>query len=313
MCVCLSAKFFFEQNCFGLYTLASLVFACTCRMTADEKQLIRQIEESVRVMLSGFSVGMYGVGSKITVLDGIAATLHQSKERIVRVRGYDQMFPMIRSFAAVVCTSKRANIRTQTQLLDHISANPDHRLFVLIDSIDGAPVQGFQDFFAKLACLENVCVCATVDHCRVGLLWSPSQLRKFQWYWIEANTYHAYEREVADLVPFWEGVIENKAEVASKNFSIVINSLTKNHRLLCVTLAHMQLEQKGQIRSTDLLKLCKKDLIATTQTRMRGLMQELIDHRLVLYAKEKETGNELFWIPFDDEKLQQIKTHQDIN
>jgi hypothetical protein len=47
-------------------------------------------------------------------------------------------------------------------------------------------------------------------------------------------------------------------------------------------------------------------MIADNQQKMRSLLQELIDHRLVINSKDKDTGNEMFWLPFDQERLQEL-------
>jgi hypothetical protein len=68
-----------------------------------------------------------------------------------------------------------------------------------------------------------------------------------------------------------------------------------------------------QVRGTELLKACKKSMIADNQIKMRSLLNELIDHRLVLNIKDKETGNEVFWLPFDKQRLEAIATGNEFN
>lgn len=311
-------------------------------MTSKEEQnhylrLSQKAEEAVELMLSGFSTALYGCGSKRMVLDGIAGIIKSYSgptDYIVRIRGYDQTCPMIRTITSALFSSggrgrsKANSIRTQAEVLKSMEKLPKSaRVFVLIDSIDAAPMKGNQEFFSKLACMQNVHLCASVDHCRAGLLWSPPQVRRFKWVWVETNTYHAYSAEVKDLLPCWVDLIEGKADAASRSLAVVLSSLTGSHKEAIQSIAKMQLDMvaasavaakqrdedadgdnttAAQIRSVDLVKLFKRQMIADNQLKMRSLLQELIDHRLVLNSKDKETGNEVYWLPFDKERLERL-------
>ena len=310
---------------------------------AHWERLSVKAEEAVEAMLSGFSVAVYGCGSKIQVLDGIGGILMANRspsDAIIRIRGYDQTFPMIRTISSVLTGGadgrrKNNSIRHQSDVLKAIEKRPKNsRVFFLIDSIDAAPMKGNQEFFAKLAEIPSVDICASVDHCRVGLLWSPPQLRRFRWFWVEASTYKAYTAEVRDMVTVWDDLIEGKADAATRSLGIVLASLTGAHREAVELIAKMQVEAMAatagarkegkensedgvahsvQIRSTDLVKRCKKQMIADNQVKMRSLLQELIDHRLVLNMKDRDTGNEVFWLPFDQERLQRIAAGEEFN
>ena len=289
-----------------------------------------QAEEAVELMLSGFSVAVYGCGSKISFLDGVGGILKQSSATtdlsVIRIRGYDQTFPLIRTLSAGLGPSSgkgrgRSSIRTHDDVLRAVDKIPKNRkIFILIDSIDAAPLRSNQEFLASLAEKNSVYICASLDHCKVGLLHSPPQLRKFKWYWLEANTYRSYTNEVKDSIATWQDMIQGKAEAASRSLALVLASLTGSHRELVKLLAKMQLaiaESKNtsaaQIRSTDLVRRSKSEMIADNQLKMRSLLQELIDHRLVLNAKDKETGNEVFWLPFDKQRLEAVALGKEFN
>jgi hypothetical protein len=290
-------------------------FASKCFRMDRTSFLVQKAEEALEAMLSGFSVLVYGCGSKRMVMDGLGSVILHNlggvNDVIVRIRGYDQTFPMIRTISASVFKGPRARaqqIRNQHDVLKAMTKLPKSmRVFFLIDSIDALPMKGNQEFFAKLSEIPNVHICASIDHCRSGLLWSPSQLRRFKWLWVEASTYHAYTAEVKDMVPVWDDVIEGKSEAASRSLALVLSSLTRSHSELFRLVAKLQLEESTrQVRGSDLLKQCKKNMIATNQHKMKQLLLELTDHRLVLNVKEKDTGNEIFWIPFDETKLEEI-------
>ena len=298
------------------------------RRTPDlNEQLVDKMEEALRMMRGGFSVALYGVGSKICVNDGLVEMIHIKKndrEILVRVRGYDQTFALVRAFGAALGRVVGTTLRSMEDVVRAVERLPSsRRLFIIIDSIDAAPMKGFQDSFSRLADLPNVSLCASVDHCRIGLLWSPPQQRRFKWFWIEANTYHGYAKEVADLVGFWDSLIEGKSDAMSKTLSLVLASLTGNHRSIYQLIAEMQLEQLAdkenkqgiavQVRSTDLLARARKNMLTTNQVKMRSLLQELVDHRVVMQTKDKDTGNEVFWLPFDKDRLEAIKDGRELN
>jgi len=285
-----------------------------------------QAEEAVELMLSGFSVSVYGCGSKVNFLDGVGGIIKQTmgaSDSIIRVKGYDQTFPLIRTFVAALRKGRgRSTVRSQGDILKAVESTPKtHKIFLLIDSIDAEPMRSNQEFFSTLASKANIFICASVDHCKAGLLWTPPQLRKFKWYWLEANTFSAYSAEVKDLIGVWEDLLEGKAESASRSLAVVLASLTGSHKELVKLLAKMQVEKikkseealMNHIRSTDLVKRCKHEMIADNQLKMRSLLQELIDHRLVLNIKDKDTGNEVFWLPFEQERLLAIATGKEFN
>ena len=294
-------------------------------------KLCRVAEEALRMMFTGFSVGLYGVGSKAMMLDAIRKELLgycAPNDVVIRIRGYDQTFPTIRTISAGLMgrsadsTRVVANrsIRNQADVLKAFEKIPKTRqVIMLIDSIDAQPMRVYQEMFSKLAHYPNVHILASVDHCKVGLLWNPPQLRRFSWCWLEANTYRDYTQEIHDLVGFWDNLIEGKLEANTKSLSVVMNNLTENHKQVAKVLARMQLEssqnqdnQYAQIRSTELLKKLNKMMIVSNSGRMKQLLQELLDHRVVLYSKEKDTGNEVYWFPFDKEILERISTGSDL-
>jgi hypothetical protein len=151
-------------------------------------------------------------------------------------------------------------------------------------------------------------------------LWNPPQLRRFSWCWLEASTYRDYTKEISDLVSFWENLIDGKIESNSKSLSVVMQSLTGNHQQLIQILARMQLDagidvgcEYTQIRSNDLLKKLTRSMVATNAGKMKQLMNELLDHRIVLFSKEKETGNEMYWLPYDRDMLEKISKNELVN
>ncbi len=282
-------------------------------------------EEIVRGMLMGFSVAVHGCGSKIKVIDCVLNILRVAGVKIVRLRGYDQTCPLVRSFSAgILGTSKRTTIRTQSDVLKAIDRS-NAKIFVLVDSIDGSVLRAHQEFLSEVASKPNVHLCASVDHCKVGLLWSPPQTRRFRWIWMEANTYLPYTQEVKDLVPFWRDLIDGRTDAAALSLK-TLGSFTDKHRELVKLMAKMQLDMlqvtkkksktgddenqdpktAGQIRSLELLKWSKKLMIADSLPKLKNILQELLDHRLVMQAKERETGNELFWLPFDRQRLENV-------
>lgn len=294
------------------------------------ERLLKVAEEALRMMFTGFSVGLYGVGSKSMVIDAIRQQLLvycAPGDAVIRIRGYDQTFPTIRAISAGLSgkahdtsrVSASHHIRNQADVLKAFEKIPKSRLVImLIDSIDAQPMRVYQDMFSKLAHYPNVHIVASVDHCKVGLLWNPPQLRRFSWCWLEANTYMDYTMETRDLVGFWDNLIQGKIEANTKSLSVVMDSLTQNHKELVKVLARMQLEGKSvdnqyvQIRTTEFLKKLTKLMIVSNSGRLKQLMQELLDHRIVLYSKEKETGNEVYWLPFEKDILERISTGSDL-
>lgn len=287
-----------------------------------QKRLLDACEESVSMLLApggGFSIGLYGMGSKIQAMDMVESYIRASggKDILIRIRGYDETFPLIRTMSSKLAVlgkmCKKSNPRNQNDLIQLVyeiyRKSNCPRMILLIDSIDAGPMKTYQKFFATIA--PYMCICASVDHPSIGLLWNPVQLRAFNWYWIETSTYQPYTRETSSILGVWENLIEGRFEAGTKSVSVVLNSLTGNHQDIMKLLASMQLEQAktpglNGVRQSELLDKSTKRMIATNLSKLKSLLQELIDHKVVVEEKQRDTGNDVYWIPLDKQGLEKL-------
>ena len=279
--------------------------------------LASKLEEFKSVASYGFGVLVYGMGSKIDIMKQLLED-HLKDYTVVRIQGFQQAVSISRCLAAVLTSVlKRPLPRSQSvqDLAEEISKFAKHgdakRLAWIVDSIDAAPVRDFQEVFATLS--KTGLFFASADHFRFPLLWSEATRVKFNFFHYELNTLEDYRREVIGVhgacLPAWCGLGVSEESSAAKSLAVVLRSLTPHHTLLVKLVASLQLKQTANyIKASDLLKQCRKEMLATNHAKLKSLLHELLDHAIIKTKKEAETGNEIFFIAGDRAYLEKIVT-----
>uniref|UniRef100_A0A3B5LLJ5 Origin recognition complex subunit 2 n=1 Tax=Xiphophorus couchianus TaxID=32473 RepID=A0A3B5LLJ5_9TELE len=169
----------------------------------------------------GFSVLVYGLGSKKTLLEDFRVS-HLSQEIHLVVNGF---FPSI--------TLKSV----------HPLHRPDLHIYLLIHNIDGPMLRGekTQSALGQLAALPNLHLVASIDHINAPLVWDQFKQSQFNWLWWECVTFQHYTEETS-----YENslLVQQTGALALSSLTHVLRSLTPNARGIFKLLAKFQLENK---------------------------------------------------------------------
>jgi hypothetical protein len=145
-------------------------------------------------------------------------------------------------------------------------------------------------------------------------------LKDFNFCREECNTFLGYEVESAarfsNGLPPWTGLGHDKRRTPKASLSLVLRSLTNNHRELVQAMAKMQLESgsRGGVSLSALLRESTDRMIAATVPKLRSLLNELRDHEVVIQRNSSAVGAQvLFSLPFDDRMLTKLAENANID
>jgi len=170
--------------------------------------------------------------------------------------------------------------------------------------------EGHQRVIAKLAATPGIYLVATVDSIWAPNAWDSNMLKDFNFCRQEAHTYENYAVEAAARyqsgLPQWTGLGAGTRQAPKASLTLVLRSLTNNHRELVQAIAEHQLEggKKTGISKGALLKTTTERMIAHTAPKLKALLNELRDHEVVL-ARGTNDG-ELYYLPYDQKTLQRL-------
>ncbi|VDO08352.1 unnamed protein product [Rodentolepis nana] len=153
---------------------------------------------------SGFNVILYGVGSKIRILQ---------KFQTDYLKGYDSL--SIAGYSSSMSIRKLLNTIVEDVLgLEKIPLNAPTRLntiidfysrdvaaetplYLLINCIDGPNLRSAiaQSVLARLALVPHIRLLATMDNPNLPILWSQTEVSQFNWVWEECATLLPYKEE----------------------------------------------------------------------------------------------------------------------
>ncbi|RMZ91031.1 hypothetical protein DV736_g1748, partial [Chaetothyriales sp. CBS 134916] len=162
-------------------------------------------------MNEGYSICLYGYGSKRLLTTRFAEWLHARSKpapRVVIVNGYTAKLT-IRSIlntiaSIVVANDESLKLSGQPQemldaLLAYLSRHPTLQpIVVMVNSIDAAPLSknGVQDILARLASHDHVHIIVTADTPFFPLLWNSSYLDLFNFAFHDCTTFTPYDAEL---------------------------------------------------------------------------------------------------------------------
>jgi origin recognition complex subunit 2 len=276
-------------------------------------------EKIVHFAKCGFSVLIHGYGSKIDILNQLVDD-HLQEYYVIRIQGFQQNLSLSRCLSQVLTQVLKKpppkSSATIEQLADEIARNVNQPLAWVVDSIDAPPLRESQEALATVS--RTGLFFATGDHFRLGLLWDDATYEKFKWLFKELNSFEDYRREVIGVhgacFPAWCGLGQSQESASSQSLAVVLRSLTPHHTSLVKLVASMQLKEvNNYVKGSDLLKQCRKEMLATNHSKLKSLLHELLDHAIIKTKKESETGNEIFYLSGDKTYLEKIVSGAAIN
>lgn len=292
----------------------------------------------LRLLQMGFSLLLQGIGSKRKLLQDFAdESLKPWGAVCVHMDGFDTRFSLSEclrgileqvysttargggleglasALRAAVTNSASASYTPGPRAASAVAASAPgagRPLCLLVHNIEILP-QSQQAMLASLSAAPGIYLVASFDNVWAPLAWDPRCLKDFNFCREEANTYLGYEVEAAarfpGALPPWTGLGPDRHRIPKKSLSLVLRSLTNNHRELVQAIAEHQLKNGGRsgISSSALLKVTTDRMIASTIPKLRSLLNELKDHEVVVERGTLDRGM-LYQLPCSERMLERL-------
>jgi len=279
----------------------------------------------VRFLRDGFSLLVHGVGSKRCLLQEFAdEALKPAGVVCVHLHAFDARFSLCECLrglleqiypdaprqgtsaealgAAVRAAAAVAGTRPLSLIVHNLEHMP-HQHMVVLSSLASSP---------------NIHLVASIDSIWSPLTWDSRCIKDFNFCRQEATTPSGYEVESTARhprgLPPWSGLGQDKRRTPKASLSLVLRSLTNNHRELVQAMADRQLERDchAGISISALLKISTDLMIAASVPKLRSLLNELRDHEVVVQrgCSSVVTAQVLFYLPFDERTLERLSGGQ---
>ncbi|CAJ1071611.1 origin recognition complex subunit 2 isoform X1 [Xyrichtys novacula] len=242
----------------------------------------------------GFSVLVYGLGSKRSLLEDFRAS-HLAQEIHLVVNGFFPSITLKSILNALTCEvlEHQGSFRTPTDQIQYIAQTfkdrPDLHVYLLIHNIDGPMLRGekTQSALGYLASLPNLHLVASLDHINAPLVWDQFQQSQFNWLWWECVTFQHYTEETS-----YENslLVQQTGALALSSLTHVLRSLTPNARGIFKLLVNFQLENKDNPSYTglsfqDFYQRCREAFLVNSDLTLRTQLTEFRDHKLIRTRK----------------------------
>ncbi|XP_023190615.1 origin recognition complex subunit 2 isoform X1 [Xiphophorus maculatus] len=242
----------------------------------------------------GFSVLVYGLGSKKTLLEDFRVS-HLSQEIHLVVNGFFPSITLKSILNALTCEvlEHQGTFCTPSDQIHFIAQtlkdSPDLHIYLLIHNIDGPMLRGekTQSALGQLAALPNLHLVASIDHINAPLVWDQFKQSQFNWLWWECVTFQHYTEETS-----YENslLVQQTGALALSSLTHVLRSLTPNARGIFKLLAKFQLENKDNpsysgLSFQDFYQCCREAFLVNSDLTLRTQLTEFRDHKLIRTRK----------------------------
>ncbi|KAF9949008.1 Origin recognition complex subunit 2 [Mortierella alpina] len=275
-------------------------------------------------LISGFSLLIYGYGSKRLLLNKFATSVLTDAPLII-VNGY---FPTLAvkeildriSATALKYTGPTGTLQEQIALIHAYFAQPDRdvrKLYLLVHNIDGSGLRSekSQAALSLLASCPSIHLIASIDHINANILWDTVKAARFRWVWHELTTFQPYLTETS----FENSIMVRQGELGARGIQFVLASLTSNGKGLFKVLAEHQIQAErdpeggGGSRAhhdcgmayNALFRKCQENFLVSNAVTFRTQLTEFRDHRIV-QSKKGADGVEILYIPLSANVLESI-------
>ncbi|XP_074858237.1 origin recognition complex subunit 2 isoform X2 [Carettochelys insculpta] len=296
-------------------TLLDLLNKAPPTFTAELKELNQQHESLFsKWMLQlhlGFSIVLYGLGSKRDLLEKFRTSLLQDSVHLV-VNGF---FPgiTVKSVLNSITEEVLDHVGTFRSPLDQLDfivkrfrGDSSLDLYLLIHNLDSKMLRGdkSQQILAQLASLPNIRLIASIDHINAPLMWDHAKQSLYNWLWYETTTFSPYLEEIS-----YENslLVQQSGSLALSSLTHVLRSLTPNARGIFRLLAQYHLENKDNpsypgLSFQDFYQQCREAFLVNSDLTLRAQLTEFRDHKLIR-TKRGTDGVEHLLIPVDNGTL----------
>uniref|UniRef100_A0A336K9E3 Origin recognition complex subunit 2 n=1 Tax=Culicoides sonorensis TaxID=179676 RepID=A0A336K9E3_CULSO len=285
------------------------------KLTNEHEEKIKDLNEEYKsqfrkwmlILNEGFSIIMYGLGSKRNLLN----TFHKEilpDQPVIVINGFFPSLTLKEVLDAIVVEIlDLTNVpSSQHEVVDLIETEfseiPETHLFLLIHNLDGVMLRNdrAQSVLSRLATIPNIHLIATIDHINSPLLWDYSKLTNYNFIWWDCTTMLPYKDETA-----YENsmLVQNSGALALSSMKNVFLSLTSNGRGIYMIIVQSQINNKGNpnyqgMAFKDLYSSCRENFLASSDLALRAQLTEFLDHKLVK-IKRSNDGTEYLNIPIE--------------
>ncbi|KAI6362540.1 hypothetical protein MCOR25_006176 [Pyricularia grisea] len=286
----------------------------------------------------GFSICLYGYGSKRALLQRFATELyHRGHKRIVVVNGYIRTSGGIKEALSTMARAVDPAFRlpatlpvTMAQgLMSLLAEHPDTVLTIIVNSIDapgmrkGGSSNTTQAILAQLASHKQIRLVCSADTPDFSLLWDAGQRSQFNFAMHDCTTFAAFGAAELDVVDEVHELLGRKdRRVGGKDGVIfVLRSLPENAKnlfRLLVTEALVAMDEGSGMGMGDfsggdgpgveyrmMYNKAVEEFICSSEMAFRTLLKEFHDHQIITSRKDA-LGTELLCLPFRKEEIEGI-------
>ncbi|PSR77490.1 origin recognition complex subunit 2-domain-containing protein [Coniella lustricola] len=281
-------------------------------------------------LAEGFSLCLYGFGSKRALLQRFAKHLHSKiqdhdSHKIVVINGYIRTITirevLVTISAAIDPTAKLTSGQPVALLQDVLSliSSSDMSLTVIINSADAPSLRKsqFQTIFSQLAAHPQVHLACSVDTPDFAALWDSGQRSGFNFAFHDTTTFAGKTAAELDVVDEVHELLGRKARrIGGKDgVAFVLKSLPDNAKNLfqllvgeVLVVMHDEGGTGGENAGVEYRMLYNKaveEFICSSEMAFRTLLKEFHDHQMITSRKDI-LGTEILSLPFRKEELEAI-------
>ncbi|KAJ0395252.1 hypothetical protein P43SY_005663 [Pythium insidiosum] len=259
-------------------------------------------------LTSGFSLLLYGVGSKFLLLQSFTEFLPDTAY-VVQVFGYMPKFSL-KEIVSVLQDELppeppgKSLLQKCRAIVEHSFEMQQRRtlptVFLVVHSLDGPALRDndVQSCLARLAMAPSIHLIASIDSVNAPALWSESQGQRFRWICHDTNTMRPYEREI-DLRWTREG---RAAQQSISGVRYVLQSFTPTDLATLQTIARHQLASVDTPVNATMMTTTSRSARSSSKTRsMKNSVKCLEDNGLLKVVRVKQV--EKLVIPLSDDVL----------
>ncbi|KAF5989915.1 origin recognition complex subunit 2 [Fusarium bulbicola] len=277
----------------------------------------------------GFSLCLYGYGSKRRLLHKLAGHLYSSirkekGDKIVIINGYAHnttMREVLSTIGAAVDPSHRIPLTQPAvmvpAILSHL-ATTSSTLTLIVNSIDAAPLRksGSQSALAQLAAHPQIRLVCSADTPDFALLWDIGVRSAFNMVFHDCTTFAPYGAELDVVDEVHELLGRNAHRVNGREgVAFVLRSLPENAKNLFRLLVGevlIAIEDEGDsgdepigVEYRMVYNKAVEEFICSSEMAFRTLLKEFHDHQIITSMKDA-LGTELLSLPFRKDELEAI-------
>lgn len=295
----------------------------------------------------GYSLLVYGVGSKVNILSDFLDylldwmyTIYEEEPVVFVINGYNpgtKLKVVISDIITAVEDQHRAPKYVSEAfpylmkiLRRKVVKRKGHvvpTLVMIVHNIDGPAFRDerSQNYLSQLAALPNVTLLTSTDNINCSLLWDLHRFKNFNFLWHNTTTYEPYTMELLFKDVLTMG--QSKKFVGVKGVKYVLSSLSDNARKLYFLLLKLQMKQMEEstskrgrtgLRATikfgipfrDFYDRCVEEYITSNEMNLRNMLGEYVEHKMCVVGRN-QSGKELVHVPFTYDELGMVLAIED--